>query len=185
MIKRFVLFSLIIIGCSKEQTKNQPAEKMLFNEVDNTISGLNFSNDLNEKGTLNIIEYLYYYNGGGVALGDINNDGLDDIYLTANQKPDKLYLNEGNLKFKDISLTGKINQDSTWSTGVTMVDINNDGFLDIYISRAGDVEKEKRKNELFINNGDLTFTEQAAKYGLDYAGYSSQSVFLDYDKVLQ
>ena len=182
MIKRFVLFSLIIIGCSKEQTKNQPAEKMLFNDVDNTISGLNFSNDLNEKGTLNIIEYLYYYNGGGVALGDINNDGLDDIYLTANQKPDKLYLNEGNLKFKDISLTGKINQDSTWSTGVTMVDINNDGFLDIYVCKVGNYKGLKAKNELYINNGDNTFKEKAKAYGLDFSGFSTQASFFDYDQ---
>ena len=182
MIKRFVLFSLIIIGCSKEQTNKQPIEKVLFNEVDATISGLDFSNDLNEKGTLNIIEYLYYYNGGGVALGDLNNDGLDDIYLTANQKPDKIYLNKGALKFEDISIPSQIKQDSTWSTGVTMVDINTDGFLDIYVCKVGNYKGLKAKNELYINNGDNTFKEQATAYGLDFSGFSTQASFFDYDQ---
>lgn len=182
MIKKLVLFSLIIIGCSKEQTNKQPIEKVLFTEVDAATSGLYFSNDLNETGALNIIEYLYYYNGGGIALGDINNDGLDDIYLTANQKSDKLYLNEGNLKFKDISLTGNISQDSTWSTGVTMVDINNDGFLDIYVCKVGNYKTLKATNELYINNGDTTFTEEAKKYGLDFSGFSTQASFFDYDQ---
>jgi FG-GAP repeat. len=100
------------------------------------VSKLEFSNDLYPTGDLNIIEYLYYYNGGGVALGDINNDGLDDIYLTANQKPDKLYLNKGNLTFKDISVPAKISKDSTWSTGVTMADVNADGLLDIYVCKS-------------------------------------------------
>jgi hypothetical protein len=182
MIKRFVLFSLIIIGCSEEQTNKQPIEKVLFNEVDATISGLDFSNDLNEKGTLNIIEYLYYYNGGGVALGDLNNDGLDDIYLTANQKPDKIYLNKGALKFEDISVLSQIKQDSTWSTGVTMVDINTDGFLDIYVCKVGNYKGLKAKNELYINNGDNTFKEQATAYGLDFSGFSTQASFFDYDQ---
>lgn len=182
MIKRFVLFSLIIIGCSKEQTNKQPIEKVLFNDVDAAISGLAFSNDLNEKGTLNIIEYLYYYNGGGVALGDLNNDGLDDIYLTANQKPDKIYLNKGALKFEDISVPSQIKQDSTWSTGVTMVDINTDGFLDIYVCKVGNYKGLKAKNELYINNGDNTFKEQATAYGLDFSGFSTQASFFDYDQ---
>lgn len=182
MIKIFVLFSLIIIGCSEEQTNKQPIEKVLFNEVDATISGLDFSNDLNEKGTLNIIEYLYYYNGGGVALGDLNNDGLDDIYLTANQKPDKIYLNKGALKFEDISVLSQIKQDSTWSTGVTMVDINTDGFLDIYVCKVGNYKGLKAKNELYINNGDNTFKEQATAYGLDFSGFSTQASFFDYDQ---
>lgn len=182
MIKRIILFSLIIIGCTKDKKGKESIEKELFTEVASEISGIHFSNDLIEKGDLNIIEYLYYYNGGGVALGDINNDGLDDIYLTANQKPDKLYLNEGNLKFKDISLTGKISQDSTWSTGVTMVDINNDGFLDIYVCKVGNYKTLKATNELYINNGDNTFTEEAKKYGLDFSGFSTQASFFDYDQ---
>jgi hypothetical protein len=182
MIKRFVLFSLIIIGCSKEQTNKHNTEKVLFNEVDAAFSGLDFSNDLNDKGALNIIEYLYYYNGGGVALGDLNNDGLDDIYLTANQKPDKIYLNKGALKFEDISKASQIKQDSTWSTGVTMVDINTDGFLDIYLCKVGKYKGLKAKNELYINNGDNTFKEQAKAYGLDFSGFSTQASFFDYDQ---
>ena len=182
MIKRIILFSLIIIGCTKDKTGKENIEKELFTEVASEVSGIHFSNDLIEKGDLNIIEYLYYYNGGGVALGDINNDGLDDIYLTANQKPDKLYLNQGNLKFKDISFTGNISQDSTWSTGVTMVDINNDGFLDIYVCKVGNYKTLKATNELYINNGDTTFTEEAKKYGLDFSGFSTQASFFDYDQ---
>ncbi len=182
MIKRIILFSLIIVGCTKDKIVKESIEKELFTEVASEVSGIHFSNDLKEKGDLNIIEYLYYYNGGGVALGDINNDGLDDIYLTANQKPDKLYLNEGNLKFKDISLLGKISQDSTWSTGVTMVDINKDGFLDIYVCKVGNYKTLKATNELYINNGDNTFTEEAKKYGLDFSGFSTQASFFDYDQ---
>ena len=160
MIKKIIFTALILVGCSKEQVVEKTTEKELFLEVNASASGIDFSNDLTAKGDLNIIEYLYYYNGGGVSLGDINNDGLDDIYLTANQKPDKLYLNLGSLKFKDISLPSKITQDSTWSTGVTMVDINNDGHLDIYVCKVGNYKGLKAKNELYINKGDATFQEK-------------------------
>ncbi|REE83319.1 VCBS repeat protein [Lutibacter oceani] len=185
MAKRIVFIFLLIVSCSKKQDKTlvekNIAENAPFLTIDASVSGIDFSNDLIPSGDLNIIEYLYYYNGGGVALGDINNDGLDDIYLSGNQKPDKLYLNLGNLKFKDISLSSKISQDATWSTGVTMVDINNDGFLDIYVCKVGKYKGLKATNQLFINNGDNTFNEKAADYGLNFSGFSTQASFFDYD----
>lgn len=185
MIRKIIFIFLLILSCSKEKN-NQSVdenneEEAAFNNVESSISGIDFSNDLLSNGKLNIIEYLYYYNGGGVALGDINNDGLDDIYFTANEKADKLYLNLGNLKFKDISLSSGISQDATWSTGVTMVDVNNDGFLDIYVCKVGDYKGLKASNELYINNGDNTFKEQAAIYGLNFSGFSTQASFFDYD----
>ncbi|MGB0879173.1 MAG: VCBS repeat-containing protein [Polaribacter sp.] len=179
----FIAF-MTLLGCSKKQSQKivNNTQEILFNEVNSKSSGIDFSNNLYSKDDLNIIEYLYYYNGGGVALGDINNDGLDDIYLTANQKPDKIYLNSGNLKFKDISTSSRIPQDSTWSTGVTMIDINNDGFLDIYVCKVGNYKSLKASNQLYINNGNNTFSEEAKKYGLDFSGFSTQASFFDYDQ---
>jgi enediyne biosynthesis protein E4 len=185
MVKRIVFIFLLILSCSKKQdnanANKNDAEVVAFNNVDSNVSGIDFSNDLVSSGNLNIIEYLYYYNGGGVAVGDINNDGLDDIYLSANQKPDKLYLNLGNLKFKDISLNSGISKDATWSTGVTMVDVNNDGFLDIYVCKVGNYKGLKASNELYINNRDNTFKEQAEEYGINFSGFSTQASFFDYD----
>ncbi|WP_445956999.1 VCBS repeat-containing protein [Yeosuana sp.] len=184
MIKKLGLIFLLILGCSKKQDKTvveNNAGDAAFINVDSSVSGIDFSNDLQSNSKLNIIEYLYYYNGGGVALGDINNDGLDDIYFSANEKPDKLYLNLGNLKFKDITLSSGISQDTTWSTGVTMTDVNNDGFLDIYVCKVGDYKGLKASNELYVNNGDNTFTEQAQNYGLNFSGFSTQASFFDYD----
>jgi hypothetical protein len=184
MTKKVVLIFIIAlsIGCTKREESDVNSKAVPFNNIDPKISGIDFSNDLKPNGSLNIIEYLYYYNGAGVALGDINNDGLDDIYLAANQKPDKLYLNMGGLKFKDISLSSGISQDSTWSTGVTMVDVNNDGQLDIYVCKVGNYKGLKAKNELYINKGNNTFEEQALEYGLDFSGFSTQASFFDYDQ---
>ncbi|EAQ42074.1 VCBS repeat-containing protein [Polaribacter sp. MED152] len=185
MIKKLGLITLLaLIGCSQNK-ENKDSENQLgtkFKDVKASFSGVDFSNDLSPKGDLNIIEYLYYYNGGGVALGDINNDGLDDIYFTANQKADKLYLNKGNLKFEDISLASNISKENSWSTGVTMVDINNDGLLDIYVCKVGNYKSLQAKNELYINQGNNTFKEQAKEYGLDFSGFSTQASFFDYDK---
>lgn len=185
MIKKIILIFLLILSCSKEKNNTSvngsSTEEAAFNTIDSKISGIEFSNDLIDTGDLNIIEYLYYYNGGGVAIGDINNDGLDDIYFTANQKPDKLYINLGGLKFKDISEISGVSKKSTWSTGATMVDVNNDGLLDIYVCKVGNYKSLKSENELYINNGNNTFTEQAKAYGLNFSGFSTQASFFDYD----
>ena len=176
------LITLVVLSCSeKKEVANVEKGANYFKTVPADSSGIDFTNTLHHSDDLNIIEYLYYYNGGGVAIGDINNDGLEDIYLTANQTQDKLYLNLGNLKFKDITIDAALQIDSTWSTGVTMEDINNDGFLDIYVSKVGNYKNFKAHNLLYINNGDTTFTEASATYGLDFSGLSTQASFFDYD----
>ena len=181
-ILKFVIAATLILSSCKEK-KEIKIEKanIFFEAVSSEKSGIDFSNDLVYSNDLNIIEYLYFYNGGGVALGDINNDGLDDIYLTANQKPDKLYLNLGNLKFKDITQDAGIEIDSTWSSGVTMEDVNNDGFLDIYVSKVGNYKQLKAHNLLYINQGNNSFIESSKIYGLDFSGFSTQASFFDYD----
>lgn len=167
-------------GCTKgDGAKPKPA--IYFENVPAKLSNINFENTLIHEDDLNIIEYLYYYNGGGVAIGDINNDGLEDIYFTANQTSDKLYLNLGDLKFKDITEEAGIRTDSTWSTGVTMGDINNDGLLDIYVCKVGDYKGLQAHNLLYINKGNNKFTESSKAYGLDFSGFSTQASFFDYD----
>ncbi|RCT53986.1 VCBS repeat-containing protein [Winogradskyella sp. KYW1333] len=184
MKKKIGLIFLLIFACADEGVDGNVKDtnaKAPFNNIPFEVSGLIFSNDLKDTGDLNIIEFLYYYNGGGVAIGDINNDGLDDIYLTANQKPDKLYLNLGSLKFKDISEEAGISQNSSWSTGVTMSDVNNDGLLDIYVCKVGKYKTLNSSNELYINKGNNKFEEQGEKYGLNFSGFSTQASFFDYD----
>ena len=131
-------------------------------------SGIAFENKLVYKNNLNILEYLYYYNGGGVAIGDINNDGLEDIFFTANQGADKLYLNQGDLKFKDVTVEANIYTDDSWSSGVAMEDVNNDGYLDIFVAKVGNHKGQQAHNIIYINNGDGTFTESARELGLDF-----------------
>jgi len=181
MKKLFLLTFLIVLGCKEETVEKVEKAEIYFNSVPSEESGVNFANHLENTDELNIIEYLYFYNGGGVAIGDINNDGLDDIYLSANQSSDKLYLNLGNLKFKDISEEAGLNIDDTWSTGVTIEDVNNDGFLDIYVSKVGNYKSLTAHNLLYINKGDSTFEESSKKYGLDFSGFSTQASFFDYD----
>ncbi|WP_181885114.1 VCBS repeat-containing protein [Pontibacter diazotrophicus] len=154
---------------------------MLFELLAAEETGISFNNKLPENDTLNAMQFDYLYNGGGVAVGDINNDGLEDIYFTGNKVSGKLYLNKGNLKFEDITDKAGVATER-WSTGVAMVDINQDGFLDIYICMAGPVEEADMANLLFINNGNNTFNEAAKAYGLADTGYSTHAAFLDYDR---
>lgn len=176
MIKSFIYILVVfcILACSqnKERIFNNPASKD---------TGIDFVNQLTETNDLNILDYLYFYNGGGVAIGDINNDGLQDIYLSGNQVKNKLYLNKGNLKFEDITDKAGVAGNSSWNTGAIMGDVNGDGYLDIYVCAVVGINGFTGFNELFINNGDQTFTESAVKYGLDFDTFSSSVAFLDYD----
>ena len=172
-----IFFCMVVLtGCKPEN------DKPLFTEISETYTGINFKNTLFEDGPLNVANYIYFYNGGGVAIGDINNDGLQDILFTGNMVRNRLYLNKGNFKFEDITERSGVDKMQGWCTGATMADVNGDGKLDIYICRSADINPDKRKNLLFINNGDLTFTEKAAEFGLADNGYSTQAAFFDYDK---
>ena len=166
---------LLLFSCNKSGDR-------LFISLPPQKTGVDFINKIEETEDLNILDYLYFYNGGGVAVGDINNDDLPEIFFSANQGPNKLYLNRGDMSFEDISKSSGIEGDSDWNTGAVMIDINNDGFLDIYVSAVVGINGFDGHNELYINNGDNTFTERSADYGLDFDTYSSSSAFLDYDK---
>jgi enediyne biosynthesis protein E4 len=172
----FLLFCGFLFSCgSREET--------LFKTLPSDVTGINFSNSIKYGDTLSVLDFEYMYNGGGVAVGDINNDGLQDIYLTGNMVSSRLYLNKGNFKFEDITERAGVGT-STWASGVAMVDINQDGFKDIYVSVGGNrtTPEAQRANLLFINNGNETFTESAHSYGLDDRGYGIQSTFFDYDR---
>ncbi len=174
-----------IPGCKgkNKETDDTASVDPVFKKVSSSHSGIAFTNLVDENYQRNYFDtFAYVYNGAGVATGDINNDGLVDIYFTGNEVPNKLYLNEGSLKFKDITLSAGVDGGNGWHNGVTMVDINNDGWLDIYVCRGGfrDTDDERR-NLLYINQGDLTFKEQAKEYGLDDDGYSQHAVFFDMD----
>lgn len=166
----------VLSSCSKEN------ENHLFQKLEASQTGINFVNEVENGQEMNIFKYRNFYNGGGVAIGDINNDGLSDVYLTSNLGKNKLYLNKGNFKFQDISQSSKTEGTKTWSTGVVMVDINADGLLDIYVCNAGNTKGANQKNELFINNGNLTFTEKADEYNLADTGITTHAAFFDYDK---
>ncbi len=154
----------------------------LFVEMPAEHTRVDFVNRLDYKEEFNIYRYRNFYNGGGVGLGDINNDGLIDIYFTSNMHSNRLYLNKGDFQFEDITGSAGVGGTKAWSTGVSMVDINGDGWLDIYVCNSGDKEGDKRENELFINNGDLTFREAAKEYGIDDRGFSIHAAFFDYDR---
>jgi enediyne biosynthesis protein E4 len=160
------------------------SQQKLFQLLPSKETNVKFRNDVNESENLNVLAYEYFYNGGGIAVGDINNDGLEDLFFTSNMGENKLYLNLGNMKFKDITkeaCPGLEGRKGGWKTGVTMADVNGDGLTDIYICYSGKVDSNMRRNELFINQGNLKFTEKAKEYGLDDPGYSTQAVFFDYD----
>ncbi|HUR11012.1 MAG TPA: VCBS repeat-containing protein [Flavitalea sp.] len=178
-MKKTYYFHLLIAAvylssCNKPDT--------LFQSLSSSTTGIDFKNKLPDREGFGILYYIYYYNGGGVATGDINNDGLTDIYFTANTPgANKLFLNKGNLQFEDITKTAGVGGTADWCSGVTMADVNADGFLDIYVSSVSGVHGLEGSNQLFINNRNNTFSEQAAAYGLNFSGLSTQAAFFDYD----
>ncbi len=179
-----LLLNVVMAGNSKNKNlpNNNEQNMKLFSLLSPEMTHLQFANLLPEINELNILTYQYFYNGGGVAIGDINNDNLPDIYFSGNLVPNRLYLNKGNFRFEDVTETAGVKGPLGWTTGVTMADVNHDGLLDIYVCRSGKVPERQRMNLLYINNGDLTFSEKAANFGLADPGYSTQAIFFDYDR---
>ena len=174
-MKRFsAIFSFLISVANFFSCHNEKKHPTLFTLEENT--GIHFLNNVENTKDFNIFTYRNFYNGGGVAIGDINNDSLPDVFMASNMGANKLYLNKGNFKFEDISVRAGIEEQGKWNTGVVMVDINADGWLDIYVCNAGfNKWKNKEGNKLFINNHDLTFTEKAKEVGLDEKGYTTHA----------
>jgi len=174
----FILFVFCISCKKKEEFKQTDA---LFQLVPSAQTGITFNNTVKDDGEYNDFNFRNFYNGGGVAIGDVNNDGKPDIFFTSNQGECKLYINEGNWKFRDVTAGSGLNKYHRWHTGVTMVDINGDGWLDIYVSNSGGLGNADRRNELYINQKDGTFKEEAEEYGLADPGLSTQAIFFDYN----
>ncbi|GIV58286.1 MAG: hypothetical protein KatS3mg042_1199 [Rhodothermaceae bacterium] len=173
------LFTLVAAACGTSPSGESP----LFTRVPPEASGITFVNRIVEDEGFNVLEYEYFYNGGGVAVGDVDGNGLPDLYFTANAGPNRLYLNRGGFVFEDATeRAGLLGTSATWDTGVTMADVNGDGHLDLYVCRSGRVSEARRRNALYLNNGDGTFTERAAAYGLDDPAYSTHATFFDYDR---
>jgi enediyne biosynthesis protein E4 len=170
----FICLALSVSSCQKDK------EDPLFILLAPGETGIDFANTITENDSINLLDYEYVYNGGGVAVADINVDGLPDLFFSGNMVPSRLYLNQGNMRFKDITGSAGITGDN-WATGVAVADVNADGFPDLYVCSAGKVAEEKRANLLYINNGDNTFTESAQQYGIDDTGFSTMAAFLDYD----
>lgn len=179
MIRFIIVFVslLILSACTKKQES-----VLLFELMDKSWTGVDFRNNLEYNEKFNPYTFRNFYNGAGVALGDINNDGLVDIFLAGNQTSNKLYLNKGNFQFEDITEKAGLAVPGIWSTGVSMADVNGDGLLDIYICKSGPMGGEERHNSLYINNGDLTFSEMAKEFGIADEGLSQHAVFFDFDK---
>ncbi|MEJ1238136.1 VCBS repeat-containing protein [Chryseolinea sp. T2] len=184
-VAHFIAIAFLAIACAengKDASPEQGTTSPLFEEILPAASGIGFQNTVVQRGGENVLNYPYYFNGGGVALGDINNDGLIDVFFTGNQVSNKLYLNKGNFKFEDISDKAGLSAPLGWRTGATMADFNHDGFLDIYVCRSAMADSLLRANQLFLNNGDLTFTEKAGAFGINDKSYSTQAAFFDYDR---
>lgn len=177
-----LLLPLLFISCTKKNTLHSP----LFKTLESKYTGLDFSNTLTPTAQFNLFTYMYYYNGAGIGAADFNNDGLTDLFFSANQGHNKLYINQGELRFIDVTERAQVAQDSGWSTGVSVVDINNDGLMDIYICKVGHYKTLKSKNQLLVckgidTQGIPTYKDEAKEYGLDFSGFSTQAVFFDYD----
>lgn len=177
-----ILLGSIFPGCKSEKKK----PPVLFKVLDSERTGLDFTNKLSYNQQFNLFKYIYFYNGSGVGAGDFNNDGKIDLFFGSNQHDNKIYLNSGGLRFRDVTAGAKIPEDGGWTTGISVVDINNDGLLDLYVCRVGHYETLKSKNQLLIcqgidKDGIPTYLDKAPEYGLDFSGFSTQSVFFDYD----
>lgn len=182
----FYLCSIILcIGNTSCNNAAPAAGPALFTPLDNNVTGLHFSNTLKPTPEFNMLKYMYYYNGAGVGAGDFNNDGNTDLFFASNQGPNSLYLNDGKMHFKDVTAAAQIPDDGGWSTGVSVVDINNDGLLDIYVCRVGNFKILKGKNMLLvckgIQNGVPVYKDEIEQYGLSFSGFSTQAAFLDFD----
>lgn len=174
-IKISIFLFIILFSCSKRESNS------LFELKKSSHTKVDFTNTLNYTEELNPYTYRNFYNGGGVGIGDFNNDSLPDIFFTGNLVSNKLYINKGDFVFDDVTDKAGLNSSGIWSTGVSVVDINHDGYLDIYVCKSGPPGGERRNNELFINNGDLSFTEKSKDYGLDNEGLSTHAAFFDFD----
>lgn len=184
LMSRFLfVFLAILTACSEHDDGSHSSNpNALFKRISSTETGIDFINTVETTKELDVFRYRNFYNGGGVGMGDFNNDGLADVFLTSNVGANKLYLNRGDWKFQDITESAGVKGTKAWSTGVSIADINADGFLDIYVCNAGDVKNGNRENELFINRGNLTFIESAAEYGLADKGFGTHAAFFDFDK---
>lgn len=177
---QIILICISLVSCNKNHSSSN--QKPLFSLLSNKKTGIDFVNQLEYTEQFNTYTYRNFYNGAGVGIGDFNNDGLPDLYFCGNMVGNKLYLNKGNFVFEDITGKAGVGCKDSWSTGVSMADVNGDGWLDLYICKSGDPNSKNRRNELFINNGDLTFSEKAAEYSLSELGLSNHASFFDYDR---
>ncbi len=185
--KIYALALFALVGCAKEQKESQDLaadnRDFLFEKLPESYTKVNFKNTVTETLYFNFLNYAYIYNGGGISVGDINNDGLEDLYFGSNQNSNKLYLNKGNFVFEDITEKAGVADNDGWTTGISMIDINADGWLDIYVCKSGSLQnKQARKNKLYINQRNGTFLEKAKNYGLDSEAYATQAYYFDFDK---
>lgn len=179
--KLMLLFKIMMVMLSMQACSDSPPAESLFTKLPASHTGVAFANNVAYTEEINPYTFRSFFNGGGTGIGDINNDGLPDLFFCSNQQSNKLYLNKGNFVFEDITDKAGLASDNIWSTGVTMADVNGDGLLDIYVCKSGDMKGANRGNELYINNGNLTFTPRAKEYGLDNRGLSTHAAFFDFD----